>query len=78
MKETLEEAMIKNGYHDKESDNLWREGVEFGAKWQQERSYNEEEVMNILKERDLHNCINMNGNNTWEDRPQWFEQFKKK
>jgi hypothetical protein len=50
---------------------------EKGAKWQQERSYSEEEVMNILKERDLHNCINMNGNNTWVDRPQWFEQFKK-
>jgi len=41
-------------------------------------SYSEEEVMNILKERDLHNCINMGGNNTWIDRPEWFEQYKKK
>jgi hypothetical protein len=38
--ETLEEVMIKNGYHDKESDDLWREGVNFGIKWQQEQDKN--------------------------------------
>jgi hypothetical protein len=32
--ETVEESMEKNGYHDKPSDDLWREGVEFGAKFQ--------------------------------------------
>lgn len=36
MKETLEEAMNENGYHDQTNDTLWREGVLFGAKWQQE------------------------------------------
>ena len=31
--ESLEEAMRQNGYYDKPSDDLWREGVEFGIKW---------------------------------------------
>jgi hypothetical protein len=46
--ETLEEAMRNNGYHDQISDALWREGVHFGAKWQQEQNKNkfsEEELM---------------------------------
>jgi len=46
--ETLEEAMRRNGYHDEVNDTLWREGVLFGAKWQQERMYSEEEVLKIL------------------------------
>lgn len=37
MEETLEEAMNENGYHDQTNDTLWREGVIFGAKWQQEQ-----------------------------------------
>jgi hypothetical protein len=51
-KGTLEEAMEKNGYHDKPSDDLWREGVEFGAKWQQEQDnkmYSEEEAKTIWR-----------------------------
>jgi len=35
--ETLEEAMNRNGYHDEVNDTMWREGVKFGAKWQQEQ-----------------------------------------
>jgi hypothetical protein len=35
--ETLEEAMMQNGYHDSDYDKIWREGVQFGAKWQAER-----------------------------------------
>ena len=73
--ETLEEAMIKNGYHDKESDNLWREGAEFGAKWQQERSYSEED----LKAAWIHGAIrspeefkHLNNFDVW------LEHFKKK
>lgn len=49
-----------------------------GAKWQQERSYSEEEVLDILKERDLHMILNLNGNNTLIHRDKWFKQFKKK
>ncbi len=40
-------------------------------KWQQERSYSEEEVINIIKEFDNKNNLRGNINN-------WFEQFKKK
>jgi len=47
-KGTLEEAMEKNGYHDKPSDDLWREGVEFGANWQKEQMYSEEELINAM------------------------------
>jgi hypothetical protein len=46
--ETLEEVLSKNGYHDKFSDDLWKEGVEFGVKWQQKRRYSEEEVKQML------------------------------
>jgi hypothetical protein len=35
--ESLEKAMNNNGYTDIGTDTIWREGVEFGAKWQAER-----------------------------------------
>jgi hypothetical protein len=50
--ETLEEAMNNNGYHDQSRDALWREGVNFGVKWQQEQDKNkfsEEEVLNFTQ-----------------------------
>ena len=46
-----------------------------GMKWQQERSYSEEEVLVILHKRDMYE---------WEEENEilsvtdWFEQFKKK
>ena len=46
-----------------------------GAKWMQERSYSEEEVLTILHKRDMYK---------WEEHLEvlslnkWFEQFKKK
>jgi hypothetical protein len=36
--ETLEEVMNKDGYHESDYDKIWREGVQFGAKWQQENT----------------------------------------
>jgi len=48
--ETLEEAMAANGYDFPASDNLWREGVQFGANWQAEKMYSEEEVRLMLSE----------------------------
>jgi hypothetical protein len=51
--EILEEAMNKNGYHESDYDKIWREGVEFGAKWQQEQDKNkfsEEEVELVANE----------------------------
>jgi hypothetical protein len=78
--ETLEEACKRI---EKELDYSEFDYTSFklGIKYQQEQDknkYSEEEVLAILKERDLHNCINMNGNNSWVDRPKWFEKFKKK
>jgi hypothetical protein len=35
--ESLEKAMNNNGYNDKSTDTIWREGVKFGAKWQGEK-----------------------------------------
>jgi hypothetical protein len=73
--ETLEEAMNRNGYLYSKSDDLWREGVKFGAKWQQERSYSEEEVEQIFN-------IGQMIKNYGDYKPLTFkealEQFKKK
>ena len=43
-----------------------------GAKWQQERSYSEEEVLNIIQ------LFNDDFNMIHDTVPKWFEQFKKK
>jgi len=43
-----------------------------GAKWQQERSYSEEEVLNIIQ------LFNDDFNMIQDTVPKWFEQFKKK
>ncbi len=47
-----------------------------GAKWQQERSYSEEEVLNIILKYEL---AKRNKGIYWSDREvkEWFEQFKK-
>ena len=44
-----------------------------GAKWQQERSYSEEEVVKILYQFH-YDLINSN----FDTKDEWFEQFKKK
>ena len=75
MKETLEEAAENSFLANKlENSNAVEKahyiaGFREGAKWQQERSYSEEEVKEILTK-----C-------TWiltESKLKWFEQFKKK
>ena len=45
--ETLEEA--KERYLDSPTPHSYRLAVEFGAKWQQEKSYSEEEVLPLLE-----------------------------
>jgi hypothetical protein len=69
-KETLEEAAER--LHPEEWD--WREREIFiaGAKWQQERMYSEEEVLEILFE------LSCNSDTDKEEVEEWFEQFKKK
>jgi len=85
--ETLEEAAEKYENSFKESDGT--ESVDFieGAKWQAERSYSEEEVLEILQKWSMYQVdIELNKLNTKElsdvfrktlSYKEWFEQFKK-
>jgi hypothetical protein len=73
MKETLEEAVkehMKGWGGITNSENSFIEG----AKWQQERSYSEEEVLDIL--RKSHSIEQTSKMDSWITK--WFEQFKKK
>jgi len=80
-KETLEEAalrlhprLINDSYNPMEDSNeddrnIWIKG----AKWQQERSYSEEEILNILYK---HTEDMLAGKKVTLE--QWFNEFKKK
>ncbi len=79
-KETLEEA-AKRLYQEGLQDDLglsFHDGVKFGAKWQQERMYSEEEVLKLLI-----SCKERFGGSDLDDYVadskviKWFEQFKK-
>lgn len=78
MKTELEEAAEKyaNSFgYDEETlqEHLAAEyGFMAGAKWQAERMYNEQEVLEILFE------ISCNNDTDKEEMEEWFEQFKKK
>jgi hypothetical protein len=48
-----------------------------GAKWQAERGYSEEEVLDLLYKRDLY-LLNRDEEVELELPDEWFEQFKKK
>lgn len=72
-KETFEEFVSKDGYHDKASNDIWTIGVEDGIRWWQDRSYTEEEVLDLLCARNIEF-------NLYEGRDkveEWFEQFRK-
>ena len=76
--ETLEEVAERfanecNSYDAK----LIADGVEFGAKWQQERSYSEEEVNEIISASWLA-CEDNEGETFTQARARILEQFKKK
>jgi hypothetical protein len=75
---TLEEVAEKEAslFYEKGSLdwNKYRQVFIEGAKWQQERSYSEEEVIDLLKALQIHYL-------TYNERvniDKWFEQFKKK
>jgi hypothetical protein len=71
-KETLEEAAEKYDENDPNDEygKSYRAFIE-GAKWQQERSYSEEEVIQLLIKfnQEIQEVENVR---------EWFEQFKKK
>ena len=71
-KETLEEVADKEsklGEYDRSLESIRKNYFIKGAKWQQERSYSEEELIEAIHESRMQN-----------DTPEWhiFEQFKKK
>ena len=73
-KETLEEAAEEYVKNFAMSVKSAREiGFIDGAKWQQERMYNEEEVLDILGDF-FYDHVNHQSANIEE----WFEQFKNK
>ena len=73
-KEIFKEEYICNGI---DIAPAWREGFVTGAKWQDERMYSEEEVLNILHNYrnhfELHRNLEVLPNMFFK----WFEQFKK-
>ncbi len=73
MTETLEEAAEK---HQKNTTGIALPKHTFieGAKWQQERSYREEEVHHIIQMYSIEN-YDIGYNISYDE---WFEQFKKK
>jgi hypothetical protein len=74
--ETLEEA-AKN--YNLNTINAFGDYESFiaGAKWQQERSYSEEEVEDIMAETWIQ-CVGNDGNNFKKARNKILKQFKKK
>jgi formylglycine-generating enzyme required for sulfatase activity len=76
--ETLEEA--KERYLDSPLPHSYKLAVEFGAKWQKERSYSEEDIRNAIDYgAELGLSDNIGNSFEWTKRKnEWFEQFKKK
>jgi hypothetical protein len=75
-KETLED-FTKEVLQDEFFTNIAEYGkaerlIEIGAKWQEERLYSEEEVLNIIQ------FFNDDFNMIHDTIPKWFEKFKKK
>jgi hypothetical protein len=87
--ETLEEAADKtlqdeiNYWYEKTgsltSEDIVRRayslGITTGAKWQEERMYNEEEVLELLNKREKY--TSQSPETDWFSISKWFEQFKK-
>ena len=74
-KETLEEAAEIYASHSlkEERQKDLNMGFKAGAKWQQERMYSEEEVLEIIRQYALEEHL------ITSSKPDiWFEQFKKK
>jgi hypothetical protein len=74
-KETLEEAAEK--YIVEDNNNRYYNDFIEGAKYQAERMYSEEEVLQLLYKRDLY-LLNRDETVELELPEEWFEQFKKK
>ena len=83
-KETLEEVAerltkdfphysVRGNMDDSDIKGWFLEALQKGAKWQQERSYSEEEVFEIVDK-----VFHMYASSYRQAAKEWFEQFKKK
>jgi len=86
IKETIEDGANKESRYlsDWEDKETWKWGFEEGAKWQQKRSYSEENLLGN-GENSLDNFLLNSPLHSQEERElimetifKWFEQFKKK
>jgi hypothetical protein len=84
-KETLEEVIEREEYPKGITQEIWEDGVRLGAKWQQDKMYSEEEVLELLQKALTHkdngetgNLITTQGEIRTANFYSWFEQFKKK
>jgi hypothetical protein len=76
MKQEIPEEASERIYDDNLFDyEKYRDGFMVGTKWQAERSYSEEEVMNII-DSFIDNLQDYTP--TFNSRREWFKQFKKK
>jgi hypothetical protein len=76
MKQLEEAAENESEYlADYEDKEAYQKAFIAGAKWQQERMYSEEEVMNII-DSFIDNLQDYTP--TFNSRQEWFKQFKKK
>ena len=73
--ETLEEFIEREGYPKGVAQEIWEDGVRLGAKWQAERMYSEEDVINALHSVELKD--NKDYSKIYTGMKEWFEQFKK-
>ena len=84
MKQETPEEAAENYAIDKQNENASKyyialESFQEGAKWQQERSYSEEEVYNLLLKHQSDYRSHVRNSNDWSfNITKWFEQFKKK
>ena len=83
--ETLEEVIEREGYPKGITQEIWEDGVRLGAKWQQERSYSEEEVLELLQKALTHKDDGEIGSLVTAQREirtanffSWFNKFKNK
>ena len=84
MKQETPEEAAENYAIDKQNENASKyyialESFQEGAKWQQERSYSEKEVYNLLLKHQSDYRSHVRNSNDWSfNITKWFEQFKKK
>ena len=72
MKETLEEVAERLFPNKMEEYDIFL----MGARWQQERSYSDEEVLELLEK--IQQQVVIDYNDEFLFAKEWFEQFKKK